>query len=96
MSVKLADQLLGRDRPDHPARRGLPAAIDWLDFEISHARNQSDDTLPQSGPVEWITTAQTAKLLGLTQRRVQQKIKAGELKAETIGRRYFLNRRDIA
>jgi excisionase family DNA binding protein len=94
--IGLAEGVLGRDCPDHPMRPALPDARDWIDAEISLARNQSDDVLPESEPTEWITTAETAKILGLTQRRVQQKIKAGELKAERFGRTYRLNRRDIA
>jgi excisionase family DNA binding protein len=34
--------------------------------------------------------------MNLSRRRVQQKIKAGELRAEKFGRAYFLNRKDIA
>jgi excisionase family DNA binding protein len=93
--VKLTDGLLDRDNPDHPARAALPECLDWID-EASLERNRNDEALPQSEPDEPIGTAEAANIMQITQRRVQQKIKAGELKAERIGRTYFLNRRDIA
>jgi excisionase family DNA binding protein len=94
--VDLADGLLGRDWPNHPARDALPDARDWLDTAISRTRNRDADPLPELEPTERIGTAEAANILQLSQRRVQQKIRDGDLKAEKIGRSYFLNRTDIA
>jgi len=43
-----------------------------------------------------IGTAEAAATLGLSQRRVQQKIRRGEIPAEIVGRSYVLRRQDIA
>jgi hypothetical protein len=59
-------------RPGDPTRDMLPDVLDWLDAQISRARNDSDDPLPELNPTDLIGSAAAAAILGITQRRVQQ------------------------
>lgn len=42
-----------------------------------------------------LSTTQVAKLLGISRIAVFKKIKSGKLKAEKIGRNYFIDRNDL-
>jgi excisionase family DNA binding protein len=93
--VRVADSVLP---PEHESRRHLPSLLERVESEISVSRRRSE-TDTDSGELEThdrIGTAEAASIMALTQRRVQQKIRSGELRAEKIGRSYVLNRRDIA
>jgi hypothetical protein len=59
-------------RPGELVRELFPDVLDWLDAEISCARNDSDDPLPEWNLTELIGSAEAATILGVTQRRVQQ------------------------
>jgi excisionase family DNA binding protein len=43
-----------------------------------------------------LTTAEAARELNVTQRRIQQLIKAGELRAQRFGRDWLIDARDLA
>jgi len=43
---------------------------------------------------EWLTTAQAAKILGVTAARVRQLIREGTVKAHRFGSRIYLVQRD--
>jgi excisionase family DNA binding protein len=93
--VDIADSVL---KFDDPRRRWLPALAELLEAQIGISRERSE-SCSDGGQLERddrIGTAEVASILGCTQRRVQQKIKSGELTAEIIGRNYVLKRRDIA
>jgi excisionase family DNA binding protein len=95
----VAASVLRRDLPGHPALHAVPTLAAWITAQISLRRNRDDPDLEESTPGDGndlITTAEAANILQLTQRRVQQKIAAGELRAEKIGRESFLRREDIA
>jgi len=44
---------------------------------------------------EYITSAEAAKILGLTQRRVGQLCNEGELEGEKLARRWFVKRDSV-
>lgn len=44
---------------------------------------------------QYITTAQLAKMLGISRISVFRKIKEGEIKAKKIGRNYAVDRKDL-
>jgi excisionase family DNA binding protein len=93
--VRVADSVLP---PEHESRRHLPSLLERVESEISASRRRSE-TDTDSGELEThdrIGTAEAAQILRCTQRRVQQRIRNGSLRAEIIGRSYFLNRKDIA
>ena len=78
--------------------RAAPA-LGRLEAEISISRERNE--IPSGdGELEQqhdrIGTAEAAATLGLSQRRVQQKIRRGEIPAEIVGRSYVLRRQDIA
>ena len=93
--VRVADSVLP---PNHPSRKHLPLMLERVETEISisRERNESDSLSGELESEDMIGTAEAASIMALTQRRVQQRSKSGELRAEKIGRTYFLNRRDIA
>lgn len=66
--VELADQLLDRDCPDHPARRGLPDAVDWLDSEISRSRNATAEIRTALAELDLIGSATASAIVNCTQR----------------------------
>jgi hypothetical protein len=88
--VELADQLLDRDCPDHPARRGLPAAVDWLDSEVSRSRNEAAEIRGSLAKLDLIGSAEAAEILECTQRRAQQL--ADDIGGLRIGNRYVFPR----
>jgi hypothetical protein len=95
--VRVADSVLPRH---HPGRLQLPVLLARVQREIgiSRERNETDcgeEQLDGSND-DCIGTAEAAAVMGLTQRRVQQKIAGGELNAEIISGRYVLRRKDIA
>ena len=45
--------------------------------------------------MNFLTTKQTAELLGITPRRVQALIEAGRLPAQKFGRDYMINEKDL-
>jgi hypothetical protein len=69
--VKLADGLLDRDYPDHPARDALPAAVDWLD-QISSTRNEIVEASAALAELDLIGSSEAGDIVGVTQRRAQQ------------------------
>ena len=44
---------------------------------------------------DYLTTAETARILGVSRVAVFQKIKGGKIKAEKFGRNYLIARKDI-
>jgi excisionase family DNA binding protein len=93
--VRVADSVLPAD---HKSRDGLDEVRDDVEVQIarSRARTENDAALREFEVDDKITTAEAARLMDCSQRWVQYKIKRGELRAETFGRSYVLNRRDIA
>lgn len=94
-STAVAAQVLTRD--GHPSAPIPAAMLDRISAEIAAARerNETDCAAPGLDREQIISTAQAARILGCSQRRVQQRIAAGDLTAERVGRTYYLNRRDI-
>lgn len=45
--------------------------------------------------IEFLSTLQVAKLLGISRIAVFKKIKSGEIKATKVGRNYIVNRSDL-
>jgi hypothetical protein len=88
--VELADQLLDRDCPDHPARRGLPDAVDWLDSEISRRRNEAGEIRSALAELDLIGSGDACAILECTQRSVQQR--ADEIGGLRIGNGYVFSR----
>jgi excisionase family DNA binding protein len=93
--VRVADSVLPQD---HPSREHLPVLLGRVEEAISLTRNESDCDQPElmSYDTDRIGTAEAAQIIGCTQRRVQQKIAAGEISAEKIRGHYVLRRKDIA
>ncbi len=44
---------------------------------------------------DFVSVAELAKILGMTRMGVFKRIKSGKLKAEKIGRSYFIDRKDL-
>ena len=44
---------------------------------------------------KYLSTAELAKILGISRIAVYKKIKSGKIKAERIGRDFFVNRKDL-
>ncbi len=44
---------------------------------------------------DFVSIAEMAKILGMTRMGVFKRIKSGKLKAEKIGRSYFISRKDL-
>jgi excisionase family DNA binding protein len=93
--VRVADSVLPQD---HPSREHLPVLLGRVETEISRTRNESDclDGQLKQDKTDRIGTAEAAQIIGCTQRRVQQKIAAGEISAEKVSGHYVLRRKDIA
>jgi excisionase family DNA binding protein len=93
--VRVADSVLPTD---HASRCHLPSLLERIleGISISRERSDTDTADEESEPHDKVGTAYAAELLGCTQRRIQQRIKAGDIPAETVGRIYLINRRDIA
>lgn len=94
-STAVAAQVLTRD--GHPSAPIPAAMLDRINAEITAARerNEPRSATEQLERDEIISTAEAARIIGCSQRRVQQRIAAGDLTAERVGRTYYLNRRDI-
>lgn len=83
----------------HESRRVADHMVPRVAAELSAARERSETGCDKTGldhDDEIISTAEAAQIIGCSQRRVQQRIAAGDLVADRIGRTYFLHRRDIA
>lgn len=93
--VRVADSVLPQH---HPSREHLPVLLGRVEEAISLTRNESDclDEQLKQDDTNRIGTAEAAIALHLSQRRVQQMIKTGEIPAEIIGGRYLLRKGDIA
>jgi hypothetical protein len=93
--VRVADSVIP---PNHPSREHVPVMLERVECEISISRERNENSCGDGElePDDRVGTAEAASIMAVTQRRVQQKIRSGELRAEKISRTYFLNRRDIA
>lgn len=93
--VRVADSVLPQNNSSRPH---LPLIIDRISTElrVSRERNETSTDVGELDKRYLLSTAQAAKELGCSQRRVQQRIKRGELPATQVGRDYFIDRRDIA
>ena len=82
--------------PNHPSRtqaQSIAARVDAeLDAEltVSLERNETDCAAPELNRDEYVGSAEAARLLGCSQRRVQQRAAAGELPAVLVGRSYAI------
>lgn len=94
-STAVAVQVLTRD--GHPSAPIPAAMLDRIKAEIAAARerNESASGTEQLERGEIVSTAEAARILGCSQRRIQQRIAAGDLTAERVGRTYYLRRMDI-
>jgi excisionase family DNA binding protein len=93
--VRVADSVLP---PDHESRRHLPALSERImdNISVSLTRNETGAGSGESETHETVGTAAAAQLLGCTQRRIQQRIKTGEIPAKIVGRTYVIERKDLA
>jgi len=94
--IDVATQMLARELPGCASLAAEATVRAWLTSEISRQRNTGEHDPEESSIPELLSTRQAAKAMGRSQRRIQQKIKAGQLRAEKIGRESFLRREDIA
>jgi excisionase family DNA binding protein len=87
--VRVARQILPAD---HPAAKHTGTMLRRLDARLGVARERNPGT-PRNGHLNHGTTMSTreaAALLGVSQRRVQQRIAAGEIPASRVGRTYII------
>ena len=94
-STAVAAQVLTRD--GHSSAALAVAMLERINtvIAVSRERNESDCAAPELDRDEIVGTAEAAQIMGCSQRRVQQRIAAGDLDAEQIGRTYYLNRREV-
>jgi excisionase family DNA binding protein len=88
--VRVARQILPAD---HPAAKHTGTMLRRLDAHLSVARERNPGTAP-GGELSYgtaLSTREVAALLGVTQRRVQQRIAAGEIPARRVGRTYVID-----
>ena len=80
--------------PGHRSQFIPPAVLDRVNtvIAVSRERNESDCAAPELDRDEIVGTAEAAQIMGCSQRRVQQRIAAGDLAAELVGRNYLLRR----
>jgi excisionase family DNA binding protein len=87
--VRVARQMIPAD---HPAAKHTGTILRRLDARLGVARERNPET-PRNGKMKHGTTMSTreaAALLGVSQRRVQQRIAAGEIPARRVGRTYII------
>jgi excisionase family DNA binding protein len=87
--VQVARQFLPAD---HPAAKHTAVMLRRLDARLGVARERNPET-PRNGNLNHgrtISTREAAELLGISQRRVQQRIRAGEIPARRVGRTYII------
>ena len=78
--------------PNHPSRtqaQSIAARVD-AELTVSLERNETDCAAPELNRDEYVGSAEAARLLGCSQRRVQQRAAAGELPAVLVGRSYAI------
>lgn len=78
---------------NHPSRTQARTIAVRVETEISRRRNHGSETActpPELNRDEYVGTAEAARLLGCSQRRVQQRAAAGELPAVLVGRSYAI------
>jgi excisionase family DNA binding protein len=88
--VRVARQILPAD---HPAAKQTGVMLRRLDAHLGVARERNPKTALNG---KWkhgttISTSEAAALLGVTPRRVQQRIAAGEIPARRVGRTYIID-----
>ena len=83
--------------PGHRSQFIPPAVLDRVNtaLAVSRERNEPDCAASQLNRDEIVGTAEAARIMGCSQRRVQQHIAAGDLDAERIGRTYLIKRREV-
>lgn len=91
--VKVAEQVIPAG---HPSRPHIATMLDRLTCAVSFERNPEQAGTRESNQYNRIGTSEAAQILGCTQRRVQQRIAAGQLPAHRIGRTYFIDRNVIS
>lgn len=87
--VRVAEQVIPAG---HPSRPHIAGMLDRLACTVSSERNSDQAGTRESNQHNTITTREAARLLGCTQRRIQQRCAAGELPAHRIGRAYFIDK----
>ena len=92
--VAVARQCIPPNHASAPHAATRFARVD-AELAVSRRRSESDCATPHLENGDYVGTAEAARLLGCSQRRVQQRIAAGELTAVLVGRTYCVNRRDI-
>lgn len=90
--VRVAEQVVPTG---HPSRPHIATMLERLTCAISLERNPEQVSARESNQHNAITTREAARLLGCTQRRIQQRIAAGQLPAHRVGRAYFIDRNAI-
>ncbi len=88
--VRVARQILPAD---HPAAKHTAVMLRRLDAHLGVARERNPVTVPggELSHGNALSTREAAELLGVTQRRVQQRIAAGEIPARRVGRTYIID-----
>ena len=88
--VRVARQILPAD---HPAAKQTGVMLRRLDAHLDVARERNPRTAPggQLSHGNALSTREVAALLGVTQRRVQQRIAAGEIPARRVGRTLIID-----
>jgi excisionase family DNA binding protein len=87
--VQVARQVIPKN---HPAAKHTASMLRRLDARLGVSRGRNPETTC-NGHLNHGTTMSTreaAELLGISQRRVQQRIAAGEIPARRVGRTYLI------
>lgn len=96
--VQLAETTIA---PGRPTAKHLPDLRARIEAELATVSSTRNRTCCSAGQLEvttenLINSAEAANMLGCSQRRIQQRIRNGELQAVTVSGRYLLHRKDIA
>ena len=95
--VAVAVQCIPANHTSAPHAAAMLARVDTA-LAASRRRNHTSEnscTRTQLERDQYVGTAEAARLLGCSQRRVQQRARSGGLTAELVGRTYLIHRRDL-
>ena len=92
--VAVAAQFIPANHSSRPHAQTMAARV-RDELAVSRERSESDCAAPELECEQIIGTAEAARIVGCSQRRVQQRITAGDLAAERVGRTYYIRRSDL-
>ena len=89
--VSVAAQFIPANHSSRPHAQTMAARV-RDELAVSRERSESDCAAPELDRDQIVGTSEAARVLGCSQRRVQQRIAAGDLAAELVGRTYLLRK----